>query len=191
MAALMKRSVCLAAVAGCLSVFAAAALAQDAKGDKPAPQSTLPGGASSLNETFEDWTVSCGSAEGRTQCILLQSQTQQQSGQRVLEIRLSPVMQKNGYEGSLMLPFGLELSRGVTAQLDDGKAGKPFAFKTCFANGCLVPLDLDKPIVDAMRKGTSLKLAAVSAQNQNIPFAVSLKGFAGALDRATALTKGG
>ncbi len=167
--------------------LSAAATAQDAKGDKP---STLPGGASSLTETFEDWTVSCASADGKTQCVVSQTQTRQQNGERVLDIRLSPVQQDNAFHGNLTLPFGLEFSRGVTVQLDDGAIGKPFSFKTCLPTGCIVPMSFDKSTFDAMRKGTSLKLAGVSIDNQNIPFAVSLKGLGAAFDRAGALVEG-
>lgn len=174
----------LALAAMVFAGFSSTATAQDAKGDKP---STLPGGASSLTETFEDWTVLCASADGKTQCVVSQTQTRQQNGERVLDIRLSPVQQDNAYQGNLTLPFGLEFSRGVTAQLDDGTIGKPFAFKTCLPAGCIVPMSFDKATFDAMRKGTSLKLAAVSIYSQNIPFAVSLKGFGAAFDRASAL----
>lgn len=163
------------------------AFAQDGKGDKP---STLPGGASSLTETFEDWTVSCAATKGNTQCVVSQTQAQQQNGQRILDIRLSPVEQDNAYQGNLTLPFGLEFSRGLTVQLDDGQAGKPFPFKTCLPAGCIVPISFDQATLDATRKGTALKLAAVSIDNQNIPFSVSLKGFGAAFDRASALVKG-
>ncbi|KAA9353275.1 invasion associated locus B family protein [Ochrobactrum quorumnocens] len=160
------------------------ASAQNAKGDRP---SSLPGGASSLTETFQDWTVSCASLNGETQCVVTQTQTQQQTGQQVLDIRLSPVQQDKTYQGNLALPFGLEFTRGVTMQLDDGQIGKPFSFKTCLPAGCIVPISFDKFTFDALRKGTSLKLAAISIDNQNIPFAVSLKGFGAAFDRASAL----
>lgn len=177
----------LALAAMVFAGFSAAATAQDAKGDKP---STLPGGASSRTETFEDWTVSCASANGKTQCVVSQTQTQQQNGERVLDIRLSLVQQDKRYQGNLTLPFGLEFERGVSVQLDDGEIGKPFAFKTCLPGGCIVPLSFDQATFDAMRKGTALNLAAVSIDNQNIPFSVSLKGFGAAFDRASALVKG-
>ncbi len=170
-----------------LGGMAHGAYAQDGKGDKP---STLPGGASSLTETFEDWTVSCAAANGKTQCVVSQTQAQQQNGQRVLDIRLSPLPQDNAYQGNLTLPFGLEFSRGVTMQLDDGQIGKPYNFKTCFPAGCIVPISFDKTTLDATRKGKALKLAAVSIDNQNIPFTVSLKGFGAAVDRASTLVNG-
>ncbi|GLU29972.1 invasion associated locus B family protein [Brucella sp. NBRC 12950] len=185
--ALKTSALGLLALSILLGGMAQNAFAQDGNGDKP---STLPGGASSLTETFEDWTVSCGAAKGNTQCVISQTQAQQQNGQRILDIRLSPVAQDNAYQGNLTLPFGLEFSRGLTVQLDDGQVGKPFPFKTCLPAGCIVPISFDKATLDATRKGTTLKLAAVSIDNQNIPFTVSLKGLGAAFDRASALVKG-
>lgn len=172
-----------AVAAACFGLAVTIVHAQAADGGKP---SVLPGGASSLTETFEDWTVSCSSANGSSQCIVSQVQTRQ-NGQRVLDMRLSPTTDNDGNNASLTLPFGLEFARGVTLQLDDGKPGKPISFKTCLPGGCIVPLSLDKAMTDAMRKGTALKLTATSIQNTAVPLTVSLKGFGAALDRASAL----
>jgi len=173
-----------AVAATALGLAAAIVHAQAADGGKP---SVLPGGASSMTETFEDWTVTCASANNRTQCIMSQTLARRSDGKHILDVRLSPVTDEDGKNASFTLPFGLEFSRGVTVQLDDGKAGNPFLFKTCLPDGCIVPLSLEKGVIDAMRKGTSLRLKAVSTQNTDVPFTVSLKGFGAAMDRATAL----
>ena len=172
-----------AVAAACFGFAVTIVHAHAADGGKP---SALPGGASTLTETFEDWTVACSSGNSSTQCVVSQTHAQK-NGQRVLDIRMSPVADTDGNNASLTLPFGLEFSRGVTVQLDDGKPGKPFSFKTCLPGGCLVPLSLDKTMTDAMRKGTALKLTATSIQNTAVPLIVSLKGFGAALDRASTL----
>jgi invasion protein IalB len=178
----------LAAALILITGIATAAHAQARKEDKP---STLPGGASSLTETFENWTVSCVSAAGETQCLVSQTQTQSGNGQRVLEVRLNPVPQDDHISGTVNLPFGLEFARGVSFQFDDAQPQMPFAFKTCLPSGCIVPLQFDKPALATLRKASNLKLGAVSIDNQNIPFTVPLKGFDLAVDRAASLVKGG
>ncbi|MBX8827376.1 invasion associated locus B family protein [Ochrobactrum sp. SFR4] len=180
---ILRLNLSMIVTAGCVIFSSWSACAQEVKGNTP---STLPGGASSLTETFEDWTVFCVAAGGKTQCIVSQSQIQQ-NGQRVLDIRLNTVTQPDGSNGSVTLPFGLELEQGVTVQLDDGKIGKPLSFRTCLPNGCLVPLSIDRSMLQAMSVGTSLKLVSVSTQNETTPFIVSLKGFGPALDRAESL----
>src|SRR5262245_27436872 len=78
------------------------------------PVSALPGGASSLQETYQDWRLSCESAAPRAICTVSQRQTQQ-NGQRVLAIELV----RNGKDilsGNLVLPFGLLLDAGASLQ---------------------------------------------------------------------------
>ncbi len=164
--------------------------AQTTKGDnQSAVSSELPAGASSLTETFDDWTVSCVSTSETTQCVVWQTQHQRDNGQLVLDFRLNPVLDDNVYSGELRMPFGLDLSGGVTFQFENGQAGAPISFKTCLPNGCLVALRLNQPTIDIMQKSSTLKLAAFSIQNQTVPFLISLKGFSSAFKRAAALTK--
>lgn len=59
-----------------------------AAGESAATVSGLPGGASSLNETYEDWRIACARQGNRKRCVLSQVQTQQ-NGQRVLAIELN------------------------------------------------------------------------------------------------------
>jgi len=66
------------AIAGAIAPLAPA-LAQDAP--------SLPGGASSLQETFGDWRVACWVTDASRNCALSQQQARQ-NGQRVLAIEL-------------------------------------------------------------------------------------------------------
>src|SRR5262245_65857169 len=105
-----------------------------------AQQNGLPGGASSLQETYQDWSLACQGGESVV-CAVSQEQTQQ-NGQRVLAIELR--RSKGGaLAGNLALPFGLLLDAGATLQIDDGAAFEPLRFETCLPSGCLVPLAFD------------------------------------------------
>ena len=69
----------------------------------------LPGGASSLQETYGDWRVACAQQNGKKICALSQRQTDKDSRQLVLAVELSaPAADKA--EGTLILPFGLRSS---------------------------------------------------------------------------------
>jgi invasion protein IalB len=48
----------------------------------------LPNGASSISETYKEWTVSCGLVDGHKQCLLDHAQTSNQTGQRIFAIEL-------------------------------------------------------------------------------------------------------
>jgi invasion protein IalB len=91
-----------------------AAVAQDAASPQASP---LPGGASSIVETFEDWQVSCIAVDAKPAWVLSQTQNQQ-NGQRVLDIRLNPVAQNGATDFDPYLPYaGASEYQPATAQL--------------------------------------------------------------------------
>ena len=146
--------------------------------------STLPGAASSLQETYQDWSLTCQSAP-QTICSISQQQTQQ-NGQRVLAIELGKGAD-GGIAGNLVLPFGLLLDAGATVQIDDGQPHQPLRFSTCLPAGCLVPLGFDVKTVAVLRTGTALRVKVQGMDKKDLAFSVSLKGLAAALDRLKVL----
>jgi len=148
-----------------------------------AQNSLLPGGASSLQETHQDWQVICVVREKARTCVVSQQQSKRDTNQRVLTVEYSQD-NNNSTNGMLIMPFGLLLSAGITLQVDEKVVSKPLPFRTCLPAGCIVPLTLDKSGIEAQRLGTTLKIVAMSSDNnQPVQLAVSLKGLADALDR--------
>jgi invasion protein IalB len=147
---------------------------------------TLPGGASSLQEAHGDWRVACAQ-NGRTLCTLSQQLMDRDSRQRILAIELS-VPAPNKAEGTLLLPFGLSLDKGVVLQIDEA-AGPTLRFRTCLPAGCVVTVMFDEKAIAALRSATTLTVKAVGDDTQEISFGVSLKGFASAFDRTSTLAK--
>lgn len=152
-------------------------------------QPALPNGASSINETYSDWTVICSSAEKRRVCVLTQQQRKSDTKQLVLAAELNAVS-KDEIKGSLVLPFGLRLAAGVAMQIDDGPASNPLPFSTCLPAGCIVQVSFNAATVKSLRTATAIKLTAKAHDNgADISFSISLKGFATAHDRALALAR--
>ncbi|WDZ80294.1 invasion associated locus B family protein (plasmid) [Ensifer adhaerens] len=149
--------------------------------------SSLPGGASSLNETYKDWRVACVQDGNAKRCALSQVQVQE-NGQRVLAIELN-ALSVNTVSGTLVLPFGLALEPGVTFQIDDKQAMQPVHFRTCVPAGCLVSVTFDTPTLVALRAGAALKVKAVADGGAAAPFSISLQGFGTALDRVETLAR--
>lgn len=156
-------------------------------GQAAAASASLPGGASSLNETYKDWRVVCAQQGGTKRCVLSQIQMQQ-SGQRVLAIELN-ALAGSTVAGVLVLPFGLSLDAGVAFQIDEKLTVQPMRFRTCLPSGCLVAVSFDAPMVVALRTGTALKIRATADDGAAAPFSISLQGFAAALDRAAMLSR--
>ena len=158
-----------------------AAIAQTA----PAP---LPNGASSVQETYEDWSVACVQAEAGKLCALSQQQAQQ-DGQRVLAIEIIPRPDGTA-TGTLVLPFGLSLEAGAVLQIDEQEPRPALRFSTCLPAGCIVPVSLDETLLAALGEGGALKLYVTPIDAaQPLPLSISLKGFAAALERTSALAQ--
>jgi len=168
------------------SSFDGSSAQAQAAAPSPAP-ATLPGGATSLQETFGDWQVACVVQGPAKRCALTQEQVNQQSRQRVFAVELSIAADK--LDGVLLMPFGLALDRGVTLQIDDQPAQAVLKFRTCLPGGCLVPLSFDGKTTAGLKVGTVLKARAGADGGQEQLYTVSLKGFAQALDRVAALSK--
>lgn len=158
-------------------------------GQPAAQNATLPNGASAINETYGDWTVECRINNGQRLCVLIQSQGNSQTGQRVFAIELrSP---KDGRtEGTILMPFGMKLENGAVLRLDDKDLGQGLRFSTCLAQGCLLPVSFPTVATDALKTGKALTVAALNlSNNEAVSFNVSLNGFAAAFERIAQIDK--
>ncbi|MDR2221082.1 MAG: invasion associated locus B family protein [Methylobacillus sp.] len=181
----------LKAIPAIAALLLAVPLSASAEGN-----ATLPGGASSVRETYDDWMVSCATSQEKDKpatkiCTIAQEQADAQSRRRVLLVQLLPG--KGSAKATLVLPFGLDIQKGVTLQLDDGKAGAAQRFLTCYEIGCVVELTLDSATLASYNKGKQLKInvtaASTDGTGKEASFAVSLKGFQTAYNRAVELAK--
>lgn len=171
-------------------LFSTLALGFSAASVSFAQDVTLPGNATSLQEAHGDWTVSCrviksaDSAKAK-RCTISQQHIAEQTRQRALTIELMP--QGGGTKGTLVLPFGLVLDKGVSYQLDDGAVGATQRFRTCFPVGCLVDVDFDARTVASLKAAKTLKAKASADGGQEVEFSISLNGFSNAYERASTL----
>ncbi|MBY4639449.1 invasion associated locus B family protein [Gluconacetobacter entanii] len=138
----------------------------------------LPGGASSLNETYQDWRVVCQQQATGSRCAIVLQEFNSKTRQRILSVELTP--HGSQMQGVTVLPFGAALSKGVSLIADDRTIGSGLTFSTCVPAGCLVPLNLDQRQLGDLEsaKKVEVKFSAVSGQDINIP--LSNKG----LDKA-------
>lgn len=174
----MKTSVLHASLIASLSLLSAGiAIAQDG-----------PSGPSSLTETYQDWRVACTGQDKSRRCAFSQ-QLRQQDGRRVLAVEFIPA-RDGGLTGTMVLPFGLALDKGLTIGLDDAAPSPPLPFKTCLPAGCIVPITVSAAAAKGYRDGTTLKLNTVASDTgKPMAFSLSMKGFLAALNRTSALLR--
>ncbi|MCE2563116.1 invasion associated locus B family protein [Komagataeibacter sp. FNDCF1] len=147
----------------------------------------LPGGATSINETYQDWRVICQQADKRAGCIMVQQVIDQKTRKTVMNMELST--DRQGLRGIVLLPFGLDLGKGIALKVDNTVLGQPIAFRTCLPAGCIAPLSFDVSALSHLQASKTMQIAAVSVRGQNIAFPVSLNGFFNAFGRIKAISK--
>ena len=151
------------------------------------PSQTLPGGASQLQETHGDWRVTCAQQGEQRLCALSQQIADKESRQLVTGVELK-AMSGDRAEGTLVLPFGLAVTKPVSLQVDDG-AQMLMSFRTCLPIGCVISLKFEASTVKVLRTGTVMNVKGIADNAQETTFKISLKGFGSALDRTAALSK--
>lgn len=179
------RKALAASAAGAIALAATAWIAPDAALAQQADPA-LPGGASSLRETYQDWSVTCQVTDKARRCVMTQQQVQQ-DGMRVLSIELQST--GDAATGTLVLPFGLKLDAGVTLAVDDRPPLPVLRFSTCLPAGCLVPLALDAKTIAGLRTAQTIRIDTLGGDGQKMTFPAPLKGFTTALDRIRTLGK--
>lgn len=182
----VKRALPIAILGVAFAIGPLTAAPQPASAASPAPQ--LPGGASALSETHGDWTVNCRIASAVKFCSLSHQQFNQANGQRLLAIELTTRTAQDT-TGTMALPFGLALAKGIGLKIDDKKLDGTLAFSTCQAPGCMVPVAFDSKTLEVLKAGTTLKIEGTAADTgQPVEFSISLNGFGSALARTAQLS---
>jgi invasion protein IalB len=186
----MKKPVYIASCAIFLTFCASnVAQAQDTQPQAAGVVSTLPGGASSLNERHGDWTVACGMAEGGKQCFFSQVLGNSDTGQRTLSIELKTIGD-NRLEGMLLTPFSLRFDAGVKLAVDERRLAGPVPFLSCIPAGCLVPVAFEGDVFAALQAGTTLSFSATPlGSDEEITLPISLNGFTAASRRTSELNR--
>ena len=145
-------------------------------------------GATLIDETYGDWTVACRVADGKTQCATSQAQGNRKTGEQVFAMQLRPP-QAGVAEGTILMPFGLQLDAGAVLKLDGQDLGQGLRFSTCVPQGCLLPVRLPVVATDAIAKAATFTVSSLDLGNgAPVTFKISTNGFRAALDRTVQLT---
>ena len=137
---------------------------------------SLPGGASSLTESYENWELTCVNQDETPVCSLAQVQINAETQQQMLAIELRPDG-AGGLSGVMVLPFGLALSQGIAIGIDDQEANATLGFTTCLPVGCLVPVGFDAGSIASLATANQLTATAIiSDSGDPISFVISLTG---------------
>jgi invasion protein IalB len=136
-----------------------------------------------VQETYRDWVVRCATpdaAQDTRICEMTQDISQAETGQRLLGLALQAT--ESGAELSIVTPFGLRLSNGVTLAVEAGPVAK-IAFRTCLPQGCIASTQLDDAALAQLGTSEAVDVLLTTDSGQTATLSVSLGGFVGAFSR--------
>ena len=154
-----------------------------AKTSKPASTASAPKAAEPDNTVVDKgWTERCAGKEktDKKACEVYTRLEMKTSSLRVVEVAIGfpqdDSLPKGTARGVIILPLGVMLEPGATMAVDDGK---PFAFKSrfCTQSGCFAFVNMNKDILEAMKKGKQLNVFFKTADNHDAHLALTLNGF--------------
>ncbi|MFH1159074.1 MAG: invasion associated locus B family protein [Pseudomonadota bacterium] len=135
------------------------------------------------NEVIErGWVKRC--SEQPADCEIFQRIDVKKSSIRIAEFAVGfpqgKDVKKGEARGVAILPLGILLEKGVTMKIDSGMPSV-FKVRTCTKQGCFIYIDLDKNLIDTMRKGNTVYFTFDFVSGQKVNLIMNLAGFGKAL----------
>lgn len=163
------------ALAGCFSVFAAIATAQDAAAPAPAPATQAPA---------NNWASRCvaGARQGPLECSIEQRLVMQNTGQLVAAVTIRLPTDSTAPVMMIQTPLGLLLPPGVRIDIDGG-AAQTLPLQTCDNSGCYAGNPVSDEMLNAMAGGSKLNLTFQNLNKQDVTVSATLVGFTAAFQR--------
>jgi len=170
--------VLLAAFAlGCGTTIAAAQQGQEVP--KTAPTTVAAGAESS-------WVKVCTTDEktGNKQvCLIRHEGLDPKTGAILISVAVRTIEGQDKKHLLVNVPtaYSLVVPAGVQIKIDEGEPVQ-LQYAVCFPTSCQVQMELSEEIVDKMRKGNQMVVAALNAQQKTMAFPLPLNGFSKTFD---------
>lgn len=146
-------------------------------GAAPLPQVPQP-----LAETFGPWRVWCElDVQSREDCRAEQVLASQ-DGKAQLAVVAYPAKAGTPARLRIMPPWGVLIEAGLAVRVDALPVVQ-VPIRSCLPSGCQAEMTLNEGLIGAMRAGTELKIAVVTADGKPVSTSVPLSGFADAYSR--------
>jgi invasion protein IalB len=136
-----------------------------------------------LVPTQANWTKVCGrdQAAGKDICYTTRDFGVQADQQPILALAVYDIKGDDQRIVRLLLPIGLMLKPGFRFSVDKGAATEG-GFEICFPNGCFAEAKIKTPIVDSLKKGTTLTVSVKNQVGNEVDFNIPLNGFGESFD---------
>lgn len=167
------------------SLIAAPAVAQDKK--PAAAADKKPAAAAPAGEEQSAWVKLCEEAPNLQDpkkklnvCLTHHERLDGNSGRVLVSAAIREVDGQDKKALMVMVPLGMALPPGVQVKVDENEPVK-LQYTLCHAAGCTAEAEADAKVVEQMKKGKQVVVAAINLAGKAIGFPVPLTGFDKAL----------
>ena len=128
-----------------------------------------------------EWFKVCSKQADNDICNVQNIRTAQ-TGQLLTAVNLIEITGKNNRSlFQVAVPTGRVIPAGIALQIDGGEAQR-INYAICLPDRCIAEAPLTEDLVNALKRGGSLRLTSVNFQQQPNPIDVTLSGFTAAYD---------
>ena len=142
-----------------------------------------PGAAAQDGKPQDAWVKLCEQAPSLQEeggkldvCLTHHERIDGNTGRVLVSAAIRKVEGKDKRSLMVMVPLGMALPAGVQAKVDDNEPIK-LKYTLCHVGGCTAETEATDQIVEQMRKGSKLMIAAVNLSGKAVGFPVPLTGF--------------
>src|SRR5262245_59589728 len=106
------------------------------------------------------WVKVCEQESGKQACTVMKRMVGP-SGDLVASVSLRQTAGSDKVQFIVSMPLGLSIKSGLAVRIDD-KVKLPLKFTVCLVAGCYAQVGSDKTLVDALKNGGTLTIAAAT-----------------------------
>jgi invasion protein IalB len=190
-----RLTLCAAAGAFALALAAPAALAQEqAPAGQAQPKSTAapktqagaPAAAPAAGAAEDAWVKLCmrnEQTQNKEICLINHEGLEPNTGMVLIAAAVRKVEGEEAQQLLIRVPtaYALVIPAGVELKIDEQQPIK-LQYAICFPTSCQVQLEVTKELMENMRKGKQMVVAAMNIQQKTMGFPVPLAGFSKAYD---------
>jgi invasion protein IalB len=190
-----RLTLCAAAGALALALAAPSALAQEqAPAGQAQPKSTAapktqagaPAAAPAAGAAEDAWVKLCmrnEQTQNKEICLINHEGLEPNTGMVLIAAAVRKVEGEEAQQLLIRVPtaYALVIPAGVEVKIDEQQPIK-LQYAICFPTSCQVQLEVTKELMENMRKGKQMVVAAMNIQQKTMGFPVPLAGFSKAYD---------
>jgi invasion protein IalB len=136
-----------------------------------------------LQATQPNWTKVCGKdqAANKEVCYTTRDFGLEANQQPVLAMAVYDIKGDDNRIVRFLMPVALMLKPGFRFSVDKGQLQEG-AFEICFPNGCFAEARVKGPVVDTLKKGSTVNVIVKNQVGNEVTFSLPLGGFGTAFD---------